>query len=91
MNHISPLQSRSTIYTSYTLVSALRIYCTRDRLKDFMPQVHVVHKTCGTLTGILENVEHCGGEPEQADRILMSDVTYSTFGVQCKLTQWNPH
>ena len=39
----------------------------------------------------LENVEHCGGEPEQADRILMSDVTYSTFGVQCKLTQWNPH
>ena len=40
---------------------------------------------------ILENVEHCGGEPEQADRILMSDVTYSTFSVQCKLTQWNPH
>ena len=40
---------------------------------------------------LLENVEHCGGEPEQADRILMSDVTYSTFGVQCKLTQWNPH
>ena len=24
-----------------------------------------------------------GGEPD--DRILMSDVTYSTFGVQCKL------
>ena len=43
------------------------------------------------ITIILENVEHCGGEPEQADRILMSDVTYSTFGVQCKLTQWNPH
>ena len=42
-------------------------------------------------TNLLENVEHCGGEPEQADRILMSDVTYSTFGVQCKLTQWNPH
>ena len=42
-------------------------------------------------TDKLENVEHCGGEPEQADRILMSDVTYSTFGVQCKLTQWNPH
>ena len=40
---------------------------------------------------VLENVEHCRGEPEQADRILMSDVTYSTFGVQCKLTQWNPH
>ena len=36
---------------------------------------------------LLENVEHCGGEPEQADRILMSDVTYSKFSVQCKLTQ----
>ena len=28
----------------------------KDRLKDFMPQVHVVHKTCGTLTGVLCNV-----------------------------------
>ena len=46
---------------------------------------------CMYIIQILENVEHCGGEPEQADRILMSDVTYSTFGVQCKLTQWNPH
>ena len=40
---------------------------------------------------VLENVEHCGGEPEQADRILMSDIIYSKFSVQCKLTQWNPH
>ena len=40
---------------------------------------------------LLVNVEHCGGEPEQADRILISDVTYSTFGAQCKLTQWNHH
>ena len=43
---------------------------------------------------ILENVEHCGGKPEQADRILitrMSDVTDSRFNVQCKLTQWIPH
>ena len=37
--------------------SALRIYCTRYRLKDFMPPpVHIVHKTCGTLTGLLYNV-----------------------------------
>ena len=32
----------------------------------------------------LENVEHCGAEPEQPDRISMSDVTYSKFSVQCK-------
>ena len=49
------------------------------------------HVGQSTAIHVLENVEHCGGEPEQADRILMSDVTYSTFGVQCKLTQWNPH
>ena len=29
-------------------------------------------KFCALM--LLENVEHCGGEPEQADRILMSDV-----------------
>ena len=53
-------------------------------------QIHC-NNIVSLLYMILENVEHCGGEPEQAERILMSDVTYSTFGVQCKLTQWNPH
>ena len=42
-------------------------------------------------TQLLENVEHCEGEPEQADRKLMSDVKCSKFSVQCKLAQWNPH
>jgi len=34
-----------------------------------------------------------GGEPEQAVKIdeLISDVTYSKFNVQCKLTRWIPH
>ena len=50
-----------------------------------------IHNYTAVFIAKLENVEHCGGEPEQADRILMSDVTYSTFAVQCKLTQWNPH
>ena len=31
-------------------------------------------------TGILENVEHCGGEPEQADIMsLMSDVIHQVL------------
>ena len=46
---------------------------------------------------VLENVEHCEDEPEQADAgilSLMSELVMSKiqiFNVRCKLTRWTPH
>ena len=97
--HVSP-SSRSSSWLSASIPSPIHVL---ERIQDATfsalieeMSTHGVQVIALDLT--LENVEHCGGEPERTDTGILChwwvdewcDI-FKTFNVQCKLTRWTPH
>ena len=97
--------SRICMYCKKVLVTStifwlpqLHSFCVHDtKFKECLEFVQNVVEKLPSFV-ILENVEHCGGEPERTDTGILCHWwidewcnIFKTFNVQCKLTRWIPH